>query len=608
MINILRYFLIFLILLPTISYAQTLTPQQELNQETLLRQQNARLEREINNQRLEQNIRKSKPKTEYKQDDEQIADKDVKHCFPLKKVIYKNSELLSKRRKKRLSKEFIGECITPSLITKIVRKTTNYYVAKGFVTTRIYIDPQNIKTGNLELLALEGKLDEIQFFDNKKSQYPMSSEDFSAKIPQNDGKFPIKILKNTEKLSAFGLIEGKYFNIRDIEQGLEQINKLSSNNATMKIVPSKKEGYSNVLISKNKKDKNTRISVGLNNSGQDQTGLYNGRIFLEQDNLLKANDSIMLVGTHSLSKFSTQRSGNIYSNIAIPFGMWNFNSSFIKSSYLSTIQGTNKEFETSGSSTFQKYKLDRKVFRNKIQRVSLFTGLDLKSTKNYIEDTLNATGSRKLSVLSLGLNHNIVSSKLGYFDYTLTYLQGLNSFGAKSDSGIQNNFTPQAQYKKYTLDISYYKQFKKFYVTSNLSSQYSEDPLFSSEQIIIGDAYSVRGFREKSALGDSGFYITNNINYPLLPLLSNKLNIFNLNKVLKKTEIFLGYDYGYVKQKGGQSSSFGEGKGILSGLSLGTKFASTKLTFDVTFSHTLKTESYIPAGWEVYSNLKWRLN
>ncbi|MFT4968114.1 MAG: hypothetical protein ACI9CD_001138 [Candidatus Deianiraeaceae bacterium] len=37
----------------------------------------------------------------------------------------------------------------------------------------------------------------------------MSSEDFIAKNPQNDGKFPIKIFKNSEILYAFDLIEDK---------------------------------------------------------------------------------------------------------------------------------------------------------------------------------------------------------------------------------------------------------------------------------------------------------------------------------------------------------------------------------------------------------------
>lgn len=223
--------------------------------------------------------------------------------------------------------------------------------------------------------------------------------------------------------------------------------------------------------------------------------MYNGRIMLEQDNLLKVNDSIVAVFSHDLDNSKnldgSNKKGNknIYTNINLPFGMWNASSSFVSSSYLSTIKGTNDIIKTSGESSFQNYKLERKVFRNQTSKVGVFTSLQLKDTKSFIEDVVNDSGSRKLSVLSFGINHSL-TSKLGYFDYTATYFQGIRQFSAKEDKGVFGEFTPKAQYKKYTFDVSYYKPFKiknqSFYFQSFLSSQYSEDPLFASEQIIIG--------------------------------------------------------------------------------------------------------------------------
>jgi hemolysin activation/secretion protein len=193
----------------------------------------------------------------------------------------------------------------------------------------------------------------------------------------------------------------------------------------------------------------------------------------------------------------------------------------------------------------------------------------------------------------------------------MAHVFGVRNFNAKEDIGVLDEFTPHAQYKKYTLDISYYKPFKlknqSFYFQSYLSSQYSEDPLFSSEQIIIGDQYSVRGYREKSVLGDSGFYITNNINYQLPPFLTGSFDILNLNKTLQKTEIFLGYDYGYVKQKAGSTASFGEGKGILSGLATGIRFKGKYLQFDIAYAKSLRTESFVGNSSEIYANLTMRV-
>jgi hemolysin activation/secretion protein len=333
-----------------VSYAQ-ITPQQELNQETLLRQQQARIQRQVERDKLQKEIASEKLDllSDF-QEKEDIRDDKIKEpqiCFKLKSITYQNSTILSKRQKLKLSKGFIGRCITPKLLTQITRNVTNFYIDRGYVTTRAFVNPQNIKTGRLEILIMEGKLESIEFDSDIKNFFTLS-----------------------QITHAFGRIKGKILNIRDIEQGLDQLNRLSSNNATMKIVPSQKQGYSKIIISKNKQSRTTRVRLGANNSGQKQTGLYNGKIILEQDNLLKLSDSIYAVYTHDLADRSDDRnSKNLYTSINVPFGYWNFSTSYIDSTYLNTIQGTNTTIKTSGKSTFNTFKVERKIFRNKKNKI-----------------------------------------------------------------------------------------------------------------------------------------------------------------------------------------------------------------------------------------------
>ena len=576
--------------------------ERELNPDILLKQQQILLERQINQQEIQKRIENSPSTLEIQQSESnEVLIQNQQQCFKLTEISFINAKLLSKREQDKLTKPFVGKCITLDTIQHIMRQTTNYYTKRGYITSRAFINPQDITTGKLEVVIVEGKIDEIEF-EGQNNQLP--------------NQFPIGIhkgaidgfLSQTQIISAFGGIKERRLNIKDIERGLEQLNRLSSNNATMQIVPSQQEEYSKIIISKNIKDKTTRLRLGLNNAGQQQTGMYNGKVIFEQENLAKINDSIMVVFTHDIDgDYSSKKSQNIYANINIPFGKWNVSTALVESSYLSTINGTNTTFKVSGKSSIQTYKLERKIFRNAKNRISVFSSMNLKNTQSFIEDALNDVGSRRLSVLSTGFNHNIIS-KLGYFDYTLARLQGLNNFGAKSDSAITNDFTPMAQYEKYIIDINYYKNFnignQKFFVTSNINGQYSQNPLFASEQIIIGDQYSVRGFRAKSALGDDGMFIQNNINYTMPAFLTDKLNI---NSVIKKTEIFAGYDYGYVRQKGGTTASFGQGKAILSGVAIGTRFKGKIAQFDITYAHTLNTEDFIPSGWEIYGNLTVRL-
>jgi hemolysin activation/secretion protein len=614
----LKYFLLLIFIIqlsPITTHAQT--SQEILQQEQLLKQQNARIERQADRDKLEKEIESEKLdlisnfKIEEQDDDLSLQ---PQNCFKLKSVTYINFTILLPRHERKLSKPFINKCITPNLLTNITRNVTNFYINKGYVTTRAFVNPQNIKTGGLEVIIMEGKLEKIEFdYDVNQEFEGLGSDNNPSYESERKTERPTKttlhnLSSKSQILTSFGLLEGKILNIRDIEQGLDQLNRLSSNNAVMKIVPSQKQGYSKIIISKNKKSRITRARLSANNSGQEQTGLYNGKIILEQDNLLKVNDSIYAMYTKNLSSNDSRDSKSFYGSIDIPFGYWNFSTSYIGSSYLNTVQGTNQTIVTTGKSNFKTFKLQRKIFRNKRNKIGLFTSLNLKDTKSFIEDVINDTGSRKLSIMSTGLTHSISSAKIGYINYTLSHVFGITDFGAKEDTGIQDDFIPQAQYKKYTLDVSYYKPFKikaqNISFQSYFSGQYSEDPLFSSEQIIIGDQYSVRGFRAKSSLGDSGFYIQNNLNYSLPPFIKNKLNITN---ALQKTELFLGYDYGYVKQKGGADASYGEGKGILQGFATGLRFKGKYLQFDVTYAKTLRTESYIPEGSEIYANITIRV-
>ncbi len=375
----------------------------------------------------------------------------------------------------------------------------------------------------------------------------------------------------------------------------------------MKIVPSSKPKYSRIVLYRNKKDRISRIKLAANNAGQESTGIYNGKIILEQDNLFRLSDAIYIIYTHDLADEGEKRnSQSIYSSIDIPFGRWNFSTSHVNSSYLNTIKGTNQEIQTSGKSNFLSFKLQRNIFRNKINNIKLFTSLNLKGTESFIEDVKSETGSRRLSIAEGGLNHTI-SSDIGYISYNLSYVEGLDRFGAKEDVDVRSDFIPRAQYSKYTFNISYYNNFNisnhSLSFQSYFSSQYSNDPLFSSEQISIGDTYSVRGFKEKSALGDSGYYITNNLNYRL-PSLTDE---YNINYILSRTQIFVGYDFGSVSQVGGREASFGEGRGVLSGRAVGIKYQGEYVNFDITHSSTIKTERYIEPSEETYINLSLRI-
>ncbi|NDC31460.1 MAG: ShlB/FhaC/HecB family hemolysin secretion/activation protein, partial [Bacteroidetes bacterium] len=165
----------------------------------------------------------------------------------IKSIALIDANSVSKRQQKKLVKPFIGKCVEAKTLTEIITAIQTFYNDEGYVTARVVVPKQNIQSGNLELKILEGKIDEVIVGDNH----------FTDKM---------------QEFTAFGLMEGDTLNLQDINQGIYQMNRLPSNNATMKIEPAINEGEAKVYIANQKKFP-ARATVGYDNLGNEFTGV-----------------------------------------------------------------------------------------------------------------------------------------------------------------------------------------------------------------------------------------------------------------------------------------------------------------------------------------------
>ena len=193
-------------------------------------------------------------------------------CFLVQKIIFSPNQLISKFREKILTKNYTTRCLTLAQISELNQKISNYLVESGYVTSVSAVSPQNLESGVLKIEINESALEKIVF---------------------NDEKFSDK----TQKFTAFGLTqENEILNLKKIEQGLDQINRLSSNNAVIKILPSKQKNSS--IISLENHPKNTsNLSATYDNNGSSTTGTRRETVSFSQDNLLKLNDNFNLSRT-----------------------------------------------------------------------------------------------------------------------------------------------------------------------------------------------------------------------------------------------------------------------------------------------------------------------
>lgn len=494
-------------------------------------------------------------------------------CFDIKEIVLKGSDSLYKRERKKLLGPHLNQCLTLSDIEAIRVKVTNYYIKKGLVMARVYIIPnQNLNDGTLEFQVEEGILDKIN----------LNNEDTRG--------------NRNQIATAFPLLLDEALNLRDVEQGLDQMNRLPSNDATMEIIPAPgKAGKSQVNIKNSPSDVN-RIYMGVDNLGSSSTGKERARVSLEHDNLLKHNDKIYLSYTNDL-EFNKNKlySKSFYGNFSMPFGYWTGTFSTSYSEYQSTVAGAVTNFRTSGDTWQHTAKMDRVIWRGQKGKTSLNTALTLKDTENFLEDQKLETSSRKLTVLDLGVSHTH-RVKGGVYSGSASYVRGLNLLGALEDPDITiQTGTPRAQFEKWVLDVNAYTPIvKNVYYNGTLGAQYSRHTLFGSEQISMGDGYTVRGFRDSAVSGDSGIYLKNDVSYKLPAIGKNGLS----QKLTHGLEPYIGFDIGHVNSHGGSAINGERDKATISGATIGVKHSiafmkNKRIDLDFAYSDALHAPSFV---------------
>ncbi|WP_270428208.1 ShlB/FhaC/HecB family hemolysin secretion/activation protein [Fusobacterium mortiferum] len=510
-------------------------------------------------------IEKNPPKeTEYKVNE--IVVPAEEKGTKIKKIIITGNSVVSDFDIKLIIKKYIGKKGGTNIIN-FLKELENFYLEKGYIATRVKIDMQNsnFKEGIVAYKILEGDIEKIVF------------------------KEPI--LYEKEKIFfSFPCKEGDIVNLKDLDQGIDNINSVSSNNAKFDLIPGEKIG-STIIEVENQKSKKISGTINYNNLGQETTGEERGKISLTFSDVLGFNDSLTGTYQRKLGRKRDERDNENFSfYYRVPYKYWEFYISKDKSEYLSTIRALNQKYKSDGVSENMTYGLRRVIHRDSDSKTDLGVSLINKDTKNYIEDIKLITSSRKLSMLKFDLND---SRKFlnGILYSNIEYYRGIDRFGAESDDG-KGEDDPLAQFTKYTLDLNWYKPFQiknqNFTYRFGFSGQYSDDILYSSEKLGIGDDTTVRGFKENSIMGDKGFYLRNELSY--------SYKIF---------EPFIAYDLGRVKDN--YKDEFYKRYGNeMTGISIGLRVYYKGLIGSITYSKALTAPSYIEKEpQEVYISISY---
>jgi len=449
--------------------------------------------------------------------------------------------------------QYAGKPIGKDGIALIVKRVNNAFIARGYTTTRVTVPEQDLSTGKLKLIIIPGIIRDIRFAS-----------------PDTPGIWA----------NAFSIRSGDILNIRDLEQGLEQMKRVPSQEVDLQIAPGGQLGESDIIITV-KRDKYWRMAFSLDDSGTESTGRLQSSVTYSIDNLFGSND-IFYIAVNKDAQQEDYLYGTFGNSLyySVPYGNWTFTLNGSQNEYHQTVQGINQKFIYSGNSDTLQVTAQQVVDRGQHHKTSMEYSIIKKHSKSYINDTEIVVQRKDVTAGQIGISHRHYYGPT-IMDIKLSQRWGVPWFGAQGEGNLPQG-SPTTRYKLWILDASVATPMKiaskEGRYTCSLHAQYSRDVLYASDFLSIGNRYTVRGFDgEQTLAAENGWYVRNEFSIP----------------VNKATEAYIGLDYGRVY---GPSSQGLLGKEV-AGTALGLRGGDKQLQYDVFVSVPI----YKPTGYQTAS-------
>jgi hemolysin activation/secretion protein len=137
--------------------------------------------------------------------------------FKIKELKIEGASLLTRRALDQFVATYSGREIGLDDVERLLSDILKYYFAKGFGTTRAYLPDQDLSSGILRVTVIEGRIEGfVQHEAGKPDQVPSRN--------------------------IFPASPGDILNLRDLERGVDNLNRIASNSAILDLIPGSKPG------------------------------------------------------------------------------------------------------------------------------------------------------------------------------------------------------------------------------------------------------------------------------------------------------------------------------------------------------------------------------
>jgi len=460
------------------------------------------------------------------------------------------------------AEQYTGQCLGQQGLARLLHEINQQLLSLGYVTSQVALPEQDLSSGTLQLMFFPGRLQQVILPDGYTASWR----------------------------TAFPLRPGDVLNIRAMEQGLEQMKRLASQDIQMEILPADRTGYSDIQL-KITRTRPLRLSLTLDDSGGENTGKYQGAAQLAWDNPLRLQDQLVFGLNQAIKndRDNATRSNNVY--YGLPYGYWLLEASYDQFDYHQQVTGTTQSFMSRGKGHNKKADITRTLLRNNVAKLDLYSGLTFRKRNNFINDTEIVVQRRRLTHMQLGFRYRHYMSG-GTFNANIEARQGIDLFQPEKRQTEPDS--PDPRYLIWQANLGLTQNFnlsqQPMFFSSQWRGQWSDMPIYSLDWFSVGGRYSVRGYEGVHSLSGSRGWLTR-----------NELGI-NINKL--QQNLFVALDAGGVDGMGTEYLD----QSWLSGIALGLRGQIWQLQYDAFIAHPLwKPESFKRANSTGGFALTWTI-
>lgn len=413
----------------------------------------------------------------------------------IKKLEFDKSEVLPQLFLNNLQAEYPEGKYTLDDIKGLLEKINNYYVKNGYLTSRAYVQAQDLANGVLKISLFEGKIGDV--------------------LPQDN-----QYTSDAYILEALDFPQAQVLNLNDLEQKIAFFNAANESKTKIALRPGQAVGTTDIdaVVSEPQR---FSASAFTDNAGSHENGRYRVGLFTSVRKVMPFD---LLQDKLNLGGITSRGSDAIFASYDVTEPYWLTTwTAGVDWSNSEIVAGDLRSLDVNGN--FYNYYISVKRPFSVRDDMIVTAGLraNTKHGKNYVSDyKVQDVNTDTVSIFTdvLYLFNN------GYW---------YNNFEATQAAKIRHGDNSFAHFNyNGELQVGFADAFA-FNVKGR--AQYSNDNFMpSSDQFQIGGSGSVRGYSEGMLIGDSGISFMNEIKYAL-PADGNWLN---------NAEAFVFYDFGQV--------------------------------------------------------------